>query len=100
VLRTTAVEIRSALGDATALPRDRFMLRWTPGPRGTIYDIEVATTDLRLLSRQMALTSTEYLVSAEALAGVAAKETIAWRIHATLPDGRVVNSMTFFNSVQ
>lgn len=99
VLRTTAVEIRSAVGDATSLPRDRFLLRWTPGPRGTIYDIEVATTDLKLLSRQMALTTTEYLVPSQVLAGVAANETVAWRVHATLPDGRAVSTVTYFTTV-
>lgn len=99
VLRTTVVEIQSALGDATALPRDRFLLRWTPGPRGTLYDIEVATTDLKLLSRQMALTTTEYLVPPEALAPVAVNDTVAWRVHATLPDGRAVSTVTYFTTV-
>lgn len=99
-LRATEPAIRSLLEDGEALPRDRFLLRWTPGPPGTIYDFEVGTTDLKLVSRGVALTAAEYLVPAEALESLAPDTSIAWRVVATLPDGRVVTSVTHFNGVR
>ena len=93
-MRAGEPSVRSVLREGQALPREDFRLRWTPGPEGTIYDVEVATADLRLLSRAMALTSPEYRVPADALEGVPAGTTIAWRVEATLPDGRVVASVT------
>jgi hypothetical protein len=97
---TEPVAIRSLLREGEALPRDGFLLRWTPGPPGTIYDLEVGTIDLKLVTRAMALTVPEYLVPEEALAGLAPGASIAWRVEATLPDGRVVASVTHFNAVR
>jgi hypothetical protein len=92
--------IRSAIEDGVALPRDAFQLRWSAGPKGTIYDVEVGTTDLKLLSRATALTESEYLVPKGALAGLPPNTPIAWRVQATLPDGRVVASVTYLNPVR
>lgn len=99
-LRATEPAIKSLLEDGTALPRERFLLRWTPGPPGTIYDVEVGTTSLKLVSRGVALTAAEYLVPASSLESLAPGTSIAWRVEATLPDGRVVASVTHFNGVR
>lgn len=99
-LRAPEPAIRSLLEDGAALPRDRFLLRWTAGPRGTIYDVEVATTDLKLLARGLALATPEYLVPQDALRDLVPGTSIAWRVEATYPDGRAVASVTHFNGVR
>ena len=98
-LRGTEPGIRSLLEEGGPLPRQRFLLRWTPGPRGTIYDVEIATTELKLVTRGLALTTPEFLVPEGALANLAPGTSIAWRVEATLPDGRVVTSVTHVNDV-
>ena len=98
-LRATEPGIRSLLEDGGTLPRERFLLRWTPGPPGTIYDVEIATTELKLVTRGLALTTPEFLVPEGTLANLAPGTSIAWRVEATLPDGRVVTSVTHFNDV-
>jgi hypothetical protein len=101
VVRTVGdVEIRSVFEDRQALPRSDFVLRWTPGPDGTVYDIEVGTSDLRSLARAYALTEARYRVPDSALAGLPAGTEIAWRVQATLPDGRTVASLTHLNVVE
>jgi hypothetical protein len=99
-VRATGGDIRSLLQSGQALPRERFLLRWTPGLPGTIYDVEVATIDLKLLARGIALTEPEFLVPTEALAGLPSGTSIAWRVEAALPDGRSVASVTQFNRVR
>lgn len=96
----TSTAIRSKLAESSALPRDRFLLVWTPGPPGTVYDIEVGTPSLQVLSRARALTSTVYLVPAERLTSIPAGGVVAWRVEATLPDGRRVASVTHLNQVR
>ncbi|MBP7147547.1 MAG: hypothetical protein KBD01_08375 [Acidobacteria bacterium] len=100
VLRATEPGLRSLLEDGAALPREHFLLRWTPGPPGTIYDIQIATTELRLVTRGVALTTPEFLVPERALTDLARGTSIAWRVEATLPDGHVVSSVTYFNVVR
>jgi hypothetical protein len=94
------VTIRSLLEEHEPLPRDAFVLRWTPGPEGTIYDVEVGTSDLESVTRAFALRDPEYAVPAEKLAGLSAGTEIAWRVQATLPDGRVVASVTHLNPIR
>lgn len=96
----TSAAIRSTLIENSSLPRDRFLLAWTPGPAGTVYDVEVGTPSLQVLSRERALTSPEYLVPTEHLADVPAGGVVAWRVEATLPDGRRVASVTHLNRVR
>jgi hypothetical protein len=98
-LRASEPGIRSLLEDGGTLPRERFLLRWTPGPPGTIYDVEVATTELKLVTRGLALTTPEFLVPEGALANLAPGTSIAWRVEAMLPDGRVVTSVTHVNDI-
>jgi hypothetical protein len=94
------VEVRSLLEERAPLARDAFVLEWTPGPPGTIYEIEVGTSDLRSLTRAFALTEPTYTVPATALADLPAGTVVAWRVQATLPDGRVVASVTHLNPIQ
>ncbi|ANM29840.1 hypothetical protein ABI59_10005 [Acidobacteria bacterium Mor1] len=100
VLRETVVEIRSSLGDDTPLPRGAFVLRWEGTPEGSIYAVEVGTPDLRSLDRAAGLVDAEYRVPVERLESVEAGGSVAWRVEATLPDGRQITSVTFINRVE
>ena len=98
-VRSTEPSISSLVENAGTMPRDRFLLRWTEGPQGTLYDIEVGTTDLKRLARGTALTTSEFLVPESAFADVEPGTPIAWRVEAMLPDGRVIASFTYVNGV-
>jgi hypothetical protein len=98
--RSPDVEVRSRIEDRQPLPRNAFVLEWTPGPAGTIYDVEVGTSDLRSVTRAYALTAPRFTVPAAALTDLPAGTEIVWRVQATLPDGRVVSSMTYLTSIR
>ncbi len=101
VLRAPALEApRALVGEDAALPRDAFRLRWTAGPKGTVYDVEVGTPALVILDRAHALDRAEYTVPARALQGLPAGAPVAWRVIATWPDGRTVASVTFLARVK
>ncbi len=91
------VEIRSLLVEHAPLPRDSFTLVWSPGPEGTLYDVEVGTRDLVPIVRAFALEEPRFTVPSAELEAFAAGTEIAWRVQATLPDGRVVASITHIN---
>jgi hypothetical protein len=76
------------------LPRDKCLLRWT-GPPGARYDLLVGTADLRTLVRVPNLERGEYLVGADALAGLPAGTPLRWQVEALLPDGTRISSRTF-----
>lgn len=100
-LRDAAPEtLRSTLQDGAALPRDRFVLTWSPGPPGTVYDVEVGTPQLEILIRGRALDVTTFLVPREALEGIPDGGVVAWRVEATWPDGRRISSITHLNQVR
>ena len=92
--------IRSLIGDGAPLPREEFRLRWTPGPQGTLYDIEVGTADVKALAQGVALAEPVHLVPEDVLKDLAPGTSIAWRVHARLPDGSVADSVTHFNDVR
>ncbi len=100
VLRESVVEIRSTLDEDTPLPRDAFVLRWEGTPEGSVYAVEIGTPDLRSLDRAAGLVDAEYRVPVERLESVAAGGRVAWRVEATLPDGRQITSVTFVNRVE
>lgn len=90
----------SLIPDRGRLPRQGFVLRWEPGPPGTVYDVEVGTIELKSLSRAFALTAPQYAVPPGALAGLPSGTEIAWRVEATLPNGRSVASKTYLNTLE
>ncbi len=100
VVREATAEVRSSLEEDAALPRDAFVLRWEGAPPDSIYSVEIGTPDLQSLDRASGLTEAEYRVPAERLASVADGGKVAWRIEASLPDGRQVTSVTHVNRVK
>ncbi len=87
--------IRSLLPEETPLPRSACRLRWSAGPVGTRYDIEVATADLDVIARARGIEQTEFTVPADRLADLPPASKLLWRVEATLPDGRIIATPTF-----
>lgn len=77
------------------LPREQFLLRWSPGPAGSAYDVRVSTADLSALFAQQNLGVSELLVPSDALQRVSAGEQLLWQVEVRLPEGRRVSSETF-----
>ena len=82
-----AETIRSLLPDGESMPRDAFVLRWTPAPPGTRYSVRVTQADLSPVASTQALEDSEWHVPAERLAGLAEGSVLFWRVEAHLPDG-------------
>ena len=87
--------VESLVDAADPLPRDAFVLRWSPGPPGTLYSLTVTSEDLTLLHSAEEIETTEHTVPEAALAQLSAGSPVVWRIRATLPDARRVDSPVF-----
>ena len=87
-------EIRSLLDDAS-LPRDHAVLRWSPGPPGTRYEIRVLTGDGAEVAMESDLETTSYQIPSPALAAVPSGGVLYWQVKALYPDGKSSASKTF-----
>ena len=94
------VQVESLVPADTALPRNAFRLRWTPGPEGSRYDVRVTTEDLRLLATAMDLIDPELVVDADALATLAPRSRVFWQVDMKSPAGETVASPTFIIRVE
>jgi hypothetical protein len=90
-----AEAIRSLVPDGEAMPREGFLLRWTPGPPGTRYSVRVTQADLTPVASTQALEGAEWHVPAEAFAGLPAESLLYWRVEAHLPEGGESTSEAF-----
>lgn len=91
--------LRALVADRAPLPRDRFILRWEAVSGAVSYDLSAATESLVPLANAKDLTTTEYQVAPEALAGLPAGTPVYWQITAVLADGRRVGSGKAFRAV-
>lgn len=87
--------IHPLVPEAETLPRASCLLRWTPGPTGTVYDVRVTTEDLVSIARSRGSDRAEFLVPPGSLTGLPAAARIVWQVTAHLPDGRKVDSRSF-----
>ncbi|ANM30855.1 hypothetical protein ABI59_16640 [Acidobacteria bacterium Mor1] len=92
--------LRSELPEAQPLSRDACLLDWTDAGEGARYSLVVTRDDLEPLVSVAGLEASNYRVAAEALAKVEPGGGIAWRVSARLPDGRLVESVTFFHRLE
>jgi len=83
-----------------SLPRDRFILRWSPGPRGSSYSVRLSTADLAPLLEQQNLESPELSVPASALAQVKSGDQLLWQVEVRLPNGQQIPSETYVVTLQ
>ena len=92
--------ITSEVPEATALPRDRFVLRWSGVPEATHWSVQVSSEDLKLFHRAERLAQREYTVPASVLAELPAGTRVLWQVEARLPDGGIRRGSTFVNRLQ
>ena len=95
-----AVVVRSRLPAGRLLPRSQCVLRWSPGPAGSHYDLRVATEDLTILVVVRGLAATEYRIPASALTPLPAGAKLLWQVEVLLPDGSRLASMTFVTRIE
>jgi hypothetical protein len=89
----------SSLVETPSLPRDRFLLRWTPGPRGTRYELTLSDPDQSLFLVKPELTEPEFLVPKSDLSSLQPGTEISWRVTASLPDGTEISANSNFSTV-
>jgi len=92
--------LQSALEKEQALPRESFMLRWTPGPEGTYYDLVVLNERLEPLTERNGLAGPEYRVPSDVLAEIPSGSRILWQVFARVPDGQRIESETFITEIE
>jgi hypothetical protein len=90
------LEIQSLVPESQPLPRDDFVLRWSPGPDGAVYAFTLTTESFEPVDAAEGLADPERRVDTERLAGLESGKRLLWRAEALLPDGRKVQSDTFF----
>ena len=83
-----------------SLPRDRFVLRWSPGPQGSSYSVRLSTADLALLLVQQNIASPELSVPASALAQVKSGDQLLWQVEVRLPNGQQIPSETYIVTME
>ncbi len=81
--------------DGVALPRNSFVLQWTPVSGAVHYSVRVATLDLEQLYIADNLADVALTVPAQALAGVGDGDVVTWQVTAQLSDGSSVRSQSF-----
>ena len=96
----TRIDIRSLVPEGDALPRTGCVLRWSPGPEGTTYNLQVATERLEKISEARGLTSAAYQVPPQALGSLPSGAKLLWRVEAVAPDGARATSATFVSRVE
>lgn len=92
--------VRSLLTEGQALPRQGAVLRWSPVPGASSYDVRVSTEDLRVVDTAQGQTATEHRIPASALAELPAGAKLLWQVEAVFPDGTRQSSPTFTNPLQ
>jgi hypothetical protein len=87
--------VESLVPSDSTLPRDAFLLRWSPGPAGSRYQLRVTTDDLRVLTTVADVNTPELTIPRAALDSVAPGARVLWQVVTTLPSGQTVSSPTF-----
>jgi hypothetical protein len=92
--------ILSTIPDGAALARTGFTLGWEAAGEGARYRLEILDEELRLVDQATDLETTSHTVPAAALAELAPGTVLYWRVEALLPDGEVVSSPTFVQTLE
>jgi hypothetical protein len=83
-----------------SLPRDRFVLKWSPGPQGSSYSVRLSTADLVPLLVQQNIASPELFVPASALTQVKSGDQLLWQVEVRLANGQQIPSETYVVTLQ
>lgn len=92
--------IVSLIEEGEVLPRTRCLLRWSRGPEGATYSIEVASEDLQAVARAHGLERPEYTVPESALQDLPAGAKIVWQVRVHLVDGTSRSSPSYVNRLE
>ena len=92
--------VESLVPADTALPRDAFRLRWTPGPEGSRYQLRVTTEDLQVLATAADLTAPEFVIESAVVARLPRGANVFWQVDVSLPNGERLTSSTFITRVE
>ncbi|RKG63665.1 hypothetical protein D7V80_29735 [Corallococcus sp. CA054B] len=95
-----AEAITSSVPEATALPRERFVLRWSGVPQAVSWSVQVSSEDLKVFHRAERLGAREYTVPVDVLAELPSGARVLWQVEARLPDGSVQRGSTFVNRLR
>jgi hypothetical protein len=98
--RGAAPVLRSLVPEDRPLPRQACVLRWSPGPAGSRYSVDVARDDLTPIAAARGLDATEYRVPPESLSGLPKGATLLWRVEAALAGGGRLESVTFLAKLE
>lgn len=98
--REAGLTIESLVPEANPLARDAIVLRWTPGPEGTLYDLSVANERLEPLYEAKGIGEAAHKVPPSAVAEVPPGGRILWRVEARAPDGSRAASPTYFAQIE
>jgi len=90
------IPIRALTPEDRPLPRTDCLLAWTAGPEGTVYEVTVATADLKIVARGRGLKEARFQVPEAALRDLPSGQSLIWKVEAQLPDGGRVGSPAFF----
>ena len=90
------ITIRALTPENRPLPRTDCLLAWTAGPEGTVYEVTVATADLKVVARGRGLKEARFQVPEAALGDLPGGQSLVWKVEAQLPDGGRVASPAFF----
>ncbi len=96
----TEQTIDSLLPEGKPLSRSEPVLRWTPGPEGSTYDVLVSTENLATVADGSGLTEPRYRIPADALNDLPAGTQILWQVEETTPDGKRTASPTFVTRLE
>lgn len=92
--------VKPLVEDGASLSRDRLVLRWTPGPDGSRYNLRVMTEDLQPITTWWSLEKPEYHVPTSALAKLPAGTRLLWQVDTVIPGEPRRTSPTFIVRVQ
>jgi hypothetical protein len=94
VRSATTYTIRAEQPAGEALAREEPVLRWTAGPPGTVYNVEVMA-GIDTVASEHRLATAELTLDAATVAALATGSVLQWNVIATLPSGSEVESATF-----
>ena len=83
-----------------SLPRQSFVLQWSPLPDAESYDLLVTTAELDTIADPKGLTTPQCQVPESALANLPAAAQLHWRVTAVFPDGGRKQSPTFTTALE
>lgn len=94
------LEVETLVPEDEPLSRELCVLRWSPGPAGSRYDVRVMTKDLELLASVEGLDTVSYTVPEASLEELPFAAELLWQVEVVLPGGDRMRSRTFVSQIR